>query len=43
MKDNYIIHCHGEVRIDRIDHTGIFNTSLRRYTHPLRVIKKIAE
>lgn len=43
MKDNYIIHCDGEVRIDRIDHTGIFNTSLRRYTHPLRVIKKIAE
>lgn len=42
MKDNYIIHCYGQVRIDRIDHTGIFNTTLRRYTHPLRVIKKIA-
>jgi len=41
MKDNYIIHCHGKVRIDRLDHTGIFNTELRNYTHPLRVIVKI--
>lgn len=41
MKDNYIIHAHGKVRIDRIDHTGIFNTEIRDYTHSLRVIKKI--
>ncbi|SFR48877.1 NlpC/P60 family protein [Robiginitalea myxolifaciens] len=41
MKNNYIIHVHGQVRIDRIDHSGIFNTQLRRYTHPLRVIKKL--
>ncbi len=41
MKDNFIIHAHGMVRIDRIDHTGIFNTEERRYTHSLRVIKKI--
>ena len=41
MGDNYIIHCHGKVRIDRLDHTGIFNTELRKYTHPLRVIVKI--
>ena len=41
MKDNYIIHAHGMVRIDRIDHTGIFNAEERRYTHALRVIKKI--
>lgn len=41
MQDNYIIHCHGKVRIDRIDHTGIFNTELKNYTHQLRVIKKI--
>ena len=25
MNDNYIIHAHGKVRIDRIDHSGIFN------------------
>ncbi len=41
MRDNYIIHCHGKVRIDRLDHTGIFNTEVRNYTHPLRVIVKI--
>ena len=41
MKNNYIIHVNGQVRIDRIDHSGIFNTELRRYTHPLRVLKKL--
>ncbi|QLG46647.1 C40 family peptidase [Costertonia aggregata] len=41
MKNNYIIHSHGKVRIDRLDHTGIFNTELKNYTHKLRVIKKI--
>ncbi|TDN89420.1 NlpC/P60 family protein [Salegentibacter sp. 24] len=41
MKDNYIIHVDGKVRIDRIDHSGIFNTELKRHTHKLRVIKKI--
>lgn len=41
MKDNYVIHSFGKVRIDRIDHTGIFNTEIKNYTHSLRVIKKI--
>lgn len=41
LKDNYIIHAHGQVRIDRLDHTGIFNPDLGLYTHQLRVIKKI--
>ena len=41
MQDNFIIHVHGKVRIDRLDHTGIFNTEQRKYTHKLRVIKKI--
>lgn len=41
MKDNYIIHAHGKVRIDRIDHSGIFNVDTQRHTHKLRVIKKI--
>lgn len=41
MKDNYIIHAHGKVRIDRIDHSGIFNVDLQKHTHKLRVIKKI--
>ena len=41
MENNYVIHVNGKVRIDRIDHTGIFNTELRTYTHQLRVIKKM--
>lgn len=41
MNDNYIIHVDGKVRIDRIDHSGIFNAELRKHTHQLRVIKKI--
>ncbi|WP_378174412.1 NlpC/P60 family protein [Aquimarina sp. SS2-1] len=41
MKDNYIIHAHGKVRVDRIDHTGIFNSETRLYTHQLRVIKRV--
>lgn len=41
MQDNYIIHAHGKVRIDRIDHTGIYNVDQRTHTHKLRVIKKI--
>lgn len=41
MPDNYIIHAHGKVRIDRLDHSGIYNTDLKMHTHKLRVIKKI--
>lgn len=41
MADNYIIHAYGKVRIDRLDHSGIYNTDLKRHTHKLRVIKKI--
>jgi len=41
MENNYIIHAHGKVRIDRLDHTGIYNTEKNEHTHKLRVIKKI--
>ena len=41
MHDNFIIHVNGKVRIDRLDHSGIFNAELKRHTHQLRVIKKI--
>jgi hypothetical protein len=41
MKDNYIIHVHGKVRIDRLDQSGIYNTEKNIHTHKLRVIKKI--
>jgi hypothetical protein len=41
MKDNHIIHAHGKVRIDRLDHLGIYNVDTKRHSHKLRVIKKI--
>lgn len=41
MKNNFIIHAHGKVRIDRIDHTGIFNVETKTYSHQLRVIKTL--
>ena len=41
MDNNYIIHVDGKVRIDRLDHTGIYNMEKGNYTHKLRVIKKI--
>ena len=41
MENNYIIHASGKVRIDRIDHLGIYNVDNGRHTHKLRVIKKV--
>ncbi|PWB22396.1 C40 family peptidase [Flavobacterium sp. HTF] len=41
MENNYIIHASGKVRIDRLDHLGIYNAELNKHTHNLRVIKKI--
>lgn len=36
-----IIHASGFVRIDKIDHEGIYNEDIKEYTHHLRVIKRI--
>ncbi len=41
MEDNHIIHASGKVRIDRLDHLGIYNAEANKHTHRLRVIKKI--
>ena len=43
MPENYIIHAHGHVRIDKIDHYGIYSLERNRYTHKLRLIKRILE
>ncbi|HEX8269683.1 MAG TPA: C40 family peptidase [Flavobacterium sp.] len=40
MENNYIIHASGKVRVDRLDHLGIYNAETNRHTHKLRVIKK---
>ena len=41
LENHYIIHAYGNVRIDRIDQTGIFNLETQSHTHKLRFIKKM--
>jgi len=41
LANHQIIHAHGKVRIDQLDHSGIYNVDTKRHTHKLRVIKKI--
>ena len=38
-----ILHASGEVRLDHLDHQGIFSQEARKYTHHLRVIKRIID
>lgn len=40
-EDQKIIHAFGKVRIDYFDHQGIYNEGLGKYTHKLRIIKRI--
>ncbi|MDO6745494.1 C40 family peptidase [Tenacibaculum soleae] len=40
MNDYNIIHAHGKVRIDKLDHSGIYNIDTLKHTHKLRVIKR---
>lgn len=40
MNDYNIIHAHGKVRIDKLDHSGIYNVDTHQHTHKLRVIKR---
>lgn len=41
LPDCYVLHACGSVRIDKLDHFGIYNEMQQRYTHPLRVIKRL--
>jgi len=43
LTNNQIIHASGKVRIDRIDHQGIFNQETNDYSHHLRLIKKVIQ
>lgn len=38
---NKIIHASGKVRIDNVDQFGIFNVDTKRYSHQMRVMKRI--
>ena len=41
MKDKKIIHSSAMVRIDALDHFGIFNADTNKYSHQLKIIKRI--
>lgn len=41
LPDCYVIHASGKVRIDKLDHFGIYNRELNRYTHQLRIVKRL--
>lgn len=41
ISNGKIIHASGKVRIDSIDHFGIFNDEKKTYTHHLRIIKRM--
>ena len=41
IDDNKIIHASGKVRIDNLDHVGIFNPEVQKYTHKLKIIKRV--
>ncbi|MEX2380321.1 MAG: C40 family peptidase, partial [Vicingaceae bacterium] len=41
LENNRIIHASGMVRIDQLDHQGIYNQEIKNYTHRLRLISKI--
>ena len=43
MQGRKIIHASGQVRIDKLDHQGIFNTDTKTYTHKLRVIQTLID
>lgn len=41
LKENRIIHSSGKVRMDKIDHFGIYNEETKKYTHQLKLIKRV--
>lgn len=41
LKDNRIIHASGKVRIDKLDHFGIYNADTKKYSHTLKIIKRL--
>jgi uncharacterized protein YfaT (DUF1175 family) len=41
LPECHIIHSSGQVRVDKLDHFGIFNRELNRYTHQLRIVKRL--
>jgi len=41
LRDAKIVHASGKIRIDKLDHLGIYNHELNTYTHKLRIIRRV--
>jgi len=41
LPESEIIHASGQVRIDRLDHQGIYDRKKRKYSHQLRIVKRV--
>ncbi len=41
LPDCHVIHASGKVRVDKLDHFGIFNREQNRYSHQLRLVKRL--
>lgn len=41
ISENKIIHASGCVRIDNVDHFGIYNDELKKYSHKLRMVRRV--
>ena len=41
LPERRILHASGRVRIDMLDQEGIFNSEEKRYTHKLRLVKRV--
>jgi cell wall-associated NlpC family hydrolase len=41
IDEQKLIHCSGKVRVDAIDHHGIYNKDISKYTHNLRLIRRV--
>jgi hypothetical protein len=41
MPEGKLIHCYGGVRIDKVDHYGIYDEARQVYSKRLRLIKRI--
>ncbi len=43
LNNHQIIHASGQVRVDTIDHEGIFNETTKKYSHKLRFVKRLVK
>lgn len=43
LHNNKIVHSSGHVKVDLLDQQGVYSTSQKKYTHKLRVIKRVLQ